>query len=135
MTAQALEQSVLKSKDKAQLIAIAEALGVKATSRTKKSDLIDQILTKTGGSAPSNGGAASSAPPAPAAPAPQETQQPDPAPAAGNGAAEAAPASAPAPAPAEPADEPKAEWELALDLDGGSGSAEQPTSGDQKAGD
>ena len=44
MTAQALEQSVLESKDKTQLIQIAEALGVKANARNKKADIIDQIL-------------------------------------------------------------------------------------------
>ena len=57
MTAQALEQSVLESKDKTQLIQIAEALGVKASARNKKADIIDQILSKTGGS-----GAAPAAP-------------------------------------------------------------------------
>ena len=60
MTAQALEQSVLESKDKTQLIQIAEALGVKANSRTKKAELIDQILAKTGPTSGSaNGGSTS----------------------------------------------------------------------------
>ena len=54
MTAQALEQSVLESKDKAQLIAIAEALGVKASTRNKKSEIIDQILQMTGAPRPSD---------------------------------------------------------------------------------
>ena len=49
MAAEALEQSVLESKDKDQLLAIAKALGVKASARTKKSDIIDQILESTGG--------------------------------------------------------------------------------------
>ena len=102
MTAQALEQSVLKSKDKAQLIAIAEALGVKANSRTKKADLIDEILTKTGGNA------AAGAPDAAAATSKRDTPAPS------DGADTPA-----APAPSEPADEPKAEWELALDVDDG----------------
>ena len=48
MAAEALEQSVLESKDKDQLLAIAKALGVKASARTKKSDIIDQILETTG---------------------------------------------------------------------------------------
>lgn len=48
MAAEALEQSVLESKDKDQLLAIAKALGVKASTRTKKSDIIDQILETTG---------------------------------------------------------------------------------------
>ena len=50
MTAQALEQSALESKDKAQLVQIAEALGVKTTTRSKKADIIDQILAMTGAS-------------------------------------------------------------------------------------
>ena len=50
MAAEALEQSVLESKDKDQLLAIAKALGVKASTRTKKSDIIDQILETTGAS-------------------------------------------------------------------------------------
>ncbi len=48
MAAQALEQSVLESKDKEQLLAIAKALGLKATARTKKADIIGQILETTG---------------------------------------------------------------------------------------
>ncbi len=48
MAAEALEQSVLESKDKDQLLAIAKALGLKASTRTKKSDIIDQILETTG---------------------------------------------------------------------------------------
>ena len=50
MAAEALEQSVLESKDKDQLLAIAKALGLKASTRTKKSDIIDQILETTGSS-------------------------------------------------------------------------------------
>jgi transcription termination factor Rho len=48
VAAEALEQSVLESKDKDQLLAIAKALGLKASTRTKKSDIIDQILETTG---------------------------------------------------------------------------------------
>ena len=48
MAAEALEQSVLESKDKDQFLAIAKALGLKATRRTKKSDIIDSILETTG---------------------------------------------------------------------------------------
>ena len=40
MAAQALEQSVLESKDKEQLLAIARALGLKTTARSKKADII-----------------------------------------------------------------------------------------------
>ena len=48
MAADALEQSVLESKDREQLMAIASALGVKSTSRAKKADLIQKILETTG---------------------------------------------------------------------------------------
>jgi transcription termination factor Rho len=112
VTAQALEQSVLESKDKAQLIAIAEALGVKANARNKKADIIDQILTKTGAGAPSNGdsrasgnGSGDSEQPAAASKAEPPASEP----------------SSASPPPAEPADEPKAEWELALEESGDSG--------------
>ena len=58
MAAEALEQSVLEAKDKDQLLAIAKALGLKASARTKKSDIIGQILETTGGvSRPVNGDA------------------------------------------------------------------------------
>ena len=59
MTAQALEQSVLESKDKDQLLAIAKALGLKASARNKKAEIIDQILTTT--SSASSGDAATAA--------------------------------------------------------------------------
>ena len=100
MTAQALEQSVLESKDKAQLIAIAEALGVKASARSKKSEIIDQILDMTGASRAGAGSAApaetngDSTPPAAEQDAPTPTEQ------------------APTVEPADPFDEPKSEWEL-----------------------
>jgi transcription termination factor Rho len=59
VAAEALEQSVLESKDKDQLLAIAKALGLKANSRTKKAEIIDSILEMTGTttavSAPTNG--------------------------------------------------------------------------------
>src|SRR5207253_7698107 len=46
---EALERSVLEGKDREQLLAIAAALGVKATSRAKKADIIAKILEQTGG--------------------------------------------------------------------------------------
>jgi transcription termination factor Rho len=49
MSAETLERSVLESKDREQLLAIAQALGVKGLSRAKKGDLIDRILEQTGG--------------------------------------------------------------------------------------
>ncbi len=62
MAAEALEQSVLESKDKDQLLAIAKALGVKASTRTKKSDIIGQILETTGGVSRATNGDAPGAP-------------------------------------------------------------------------
>ena len=98
MTAQALEQSVLESKDKEQLIAIAKALGLKPSARNKKSDIIGQIIDLTGGS---------SAPAAAPAPTPERAH---------------AAASEPAPAPPPVLDEPQAEWELAAEADAGEAS-------------
>jgi len=43
-----LERSVLEAKDREQLLAIAQALGVKSVSRAKKVDLIAKILEQTG---------------------------------------------------------------------------------------
>src|SRR5215212_6411101 len=96
---EALERSVLEGKDREQLLAIATALGVKATSRAKKADIIAKILEQTGGSS-----AAESPAPAPAAESGAETAPPAP--------AELAPAE-PA-APQDPRTEPMAEWELAV---------------------
>ncbi|MHB1547819.1 MAG: transcription termination factor Rho [Acidimicrobiales bacterium] len=59
MTAeQQLERSVLESKERDELHAIAQALSVKTTSRTKKADMFDGILRATGVvvDAVSNGG-------------------------------------------------------------------------------
>jgi transcription termination factor Rho len=47
MSAETLERSVLESKDREQLLAIAQALGVKGVSRAKKGDLVDRILEQT----------------------------------------------------------------------------------------
>ena len=104
VAADALEQSVLESKDREQLVAIASALGVKSTSRAKKADLIQKILEQTG---------AISAPDA----APDQSRQSLP---------EAAPAAAAAPpalrpdASSQPSvvlgpdGEPLADWEVEL---------------------
>ena len=109
MAAEALEQSMLESKDKDQLLAIAQALGIKTNARAAKATLITKILETTGGT--------------PAAePAPAPAAAPEPAPVA------AAPAAAPAPAPAAdapaaaeapevvlgPDGEPLADWEVEL---------------------
>jgi transcription termination factor Rho len=135
VTAQALEQSVLESKDKAQLVQIAEALGVKTTARNKKADIIDQILAKTGGSD-----------------AEAEAPAPAPAPARKSAAARSrsdAPIDTPATEPAaDVADEPKAEWEVELETSvgstdtpadrpdqGGAASADSKPPADAKSGD
>jgi len=67
MAAEALEKSALEAKDKEQLLAIAEALGVKTNARASKATLVDQILDKTGASAepapaPASSGRGRSAP-------------------------------------------------------------------------
>jgi transcription termination factor Rho len=137
---EALERSVLENKDREQLQAIAGALGVKVTSRTKKADIIAKILETTGAAPPArsgNGshvGTAGEAPEqpvlvlddnveTPTSPAPGTTAQvaPEEAPAA----AEAAPESPEAPegvaeaaAATSTHDEPKAEWELELEAAG-----------------
>ena len=119
MAAQALEQSVLETKDKDQLLAISKALGVKVTARSKKADIISAILATTGGSSagdatdqsassgaekvPSSGGDRSTTSTTEDAPA--ETTDDSTASAPSKEATEAAPA----PATDE---EPPAEWEL-----------------------
>jgi transcription termination factor Rho len=134
VAAEALEQSMLESKDKDQLLAIAQALGIKTTARAAKATLISKIIETTGGS----GNATSEAAGEPAAAAPPESKRSERA--AGNGAVTAAPTAADAspgetaapPAPvaeaapvaADPAPElevvlgpdgePLADWEVAL---------------------
>src|SRR5580704_8157244 len=56
MTAeQQLERSVLEGKERDELSAIAQAMSLKTTTRTKKADIIDQILDATGVTSGSNG--------------------------------------------------------------------------------
>jgi transcription termination factor Rho len=63
VAAEALEQSMLESKDKDQLLAIAQALGIKTTARAAKATLIAKILETTGvGQASSAAGDDSEAP-------------------------------------------------------------------------
>ena len=123
MAAEALEQSVLESKDKDQLLAIAKALGLKASARTKKSEIIDQILETTGSpSRAVNGGEVNGATvngdaevvtvaDAPPAPAPEVVISP----------------------PVDDDGEPLAEWELAVS-DGDEG-AEAPAVSAETAAD
>jgi transcription termination factor Rho len=61
MTAeQQLERSVLESKERDELHAIAQAMALKTTTRTKKADIIDRILEATGVTAPGDQAATSS---------------------------------------------------------------------------
>jgi transcription termination factor Rho len=131
VAAEALEQSVLESKDKDQLLAIAKALGLKASTRTKKSDIIDQILETTGSPAPRPNGAqpGAGAPAVEAADAAAVVEVPEVAAAAPDGP-EASSGNGDVPvAPAPPAEarrttvdgEPLAEWELAVGDDGETG--------------
>jgi transcription termination factor Rho len=80
---QQLERSVLERKERDELHAIAEAMGLKATSRTKKADLISEILRVTGVTDTTNGDAVSdnghvdlgqAAPSEPAGPAPRPSR-------------------------------------------------------------
>jgi transcription termination factor Rho len=120
VAAEALEQSVLESKDKDQLLAIAKALGLKASARTKKSDIIDQILETTGSPAPRANGAAREAP-APAIEVPEVPEVAEvPEESSGNGDA---PAPATVPTVTGEDTEPPAEWELDLGGDGASAPA------------
>jgi transcription termination factor Rho len=58
MTAeQQLERSVLEGKERDELSAIAQAMSLKTNSRTKKADIIDQILDATGVTSGSGGAA------------------------------------------------------------------------------
>ena len=108
MAADALELSMLESKDRDQLFAIASALGVKATSRAKKADLIQKILEQVGG-----GDASESSDPAPALAASADVAAP-----ARKTAARGAASAAPAPAADDiilgPDGEPLPDWEVEL---------------------
>ena len=106
MAAEALEQSMLESKDKDQLFAIAQALGIKTTARAAKATLITKILEMT-----SAGPAAASAPVAPPV-ASAEPAQPPAAPAAESSMA--SPTDDTAEVILGPDGEPLADWEIEL---------------------
>ena len=110
MAAHALEKSQLETKDREQLLAIADALGVSSVSRATKSVLIDKILDKTGANAP----------------APKPAVAPEAKP-----VVQAAPAREPRPAATAPkmgADgEPMADWEIELAEHEGRMTPEQAT--------
>ncbi len=124
MAAEALEQSMLESKDKEQLLAIAQALGIKTTSRAAKATLIDKILETTGGGSSDDAAAAASN-----GRATKAAKEPVKAGVSTEAAAEVSEASAEALAPAGdgqqsapaeaevvlgPDGEPLADWEIAL---------------------
>jgi len=119
VAAQALEQSVLETKDKDQLLAISKALGVKVTARSKKADIISAILATTGGSSAGDAtdqSASSGAEKASTSGGDRSaTSTTEDAPAEKNDDSTAsAPSKKPAEAAAAPAtdEEPPAEWEL-----------------------
>ena len=128
MAADALEKSVLESKDKDQLVAIATALGIKAGPRAKKEDIIVKILNTVGGpgasSSSSNSSPSSSSSAGESAGEPVKRGRGRPPKAKADGddeaPAQSKPASTPAPHSAAPeiilgADgEPLAEWEAEL---------------------
>ena len=126
MAADALEKSVLESKDKDQLVAIATALGIKAGPRAKKEDIIVKILDTVGGPGASSSSSSSSSSAGESAgePVKRGRGRPPKAKADGDddGEADSKPAATPRPAPrsATPevilgADgEPLAEWEAEL---------------------
>ena len=130
MAADALEKSVLESKDKDQLVAIATALGIKAGPRAKKEDIIVKILDTVGGPGASN--SSSSAGESAGEPVKRGRGRPPKAKADGDDEtpAQSKPASSPAPRSAAPeiilgADgEPLAEWEAELVRKGESTGAE-----------
>ena len=72
MSEPVLERSVLERKERDELQTIAKALGAKATSRAKKADLVELILTTAGVSAP-----VPAATPEPAAPEPAPAPRPE----------------------------------------------------------
>ncbi len=140
----ALEQSVLESKDKDTLLEMAKALGVKASSRLKKADIITKILDTTGApasSAPSSNGSSSThdssngtATATPADASSDVAQDSTPADASKDAARDASPADAPKDAAQDstPADAPK---DAARDASpagdsNGSGSGDVPTGPD-----
>ena len=104
-------RDVLESKDREQLVTIAQAIGIKSVSRLKKGELVDKILEQTSMPAPAVQAAPAAAPAATPAPAPA--------------ARAATPKAAPKPSAPEAADaapevilgpdgEPLADWEVDL---------------------
>ncbi len=131
MAAEALEQSVLESKDKDQLLAIAKALGLKANSRTKKAEIIDSILEMTGSSsavatAPSNGDVSATTDLVGRRAARPCSTRPSPRASTARRTATAAAATRVGSMPRRSASEPLAEWELTLDTTAATPSRRRP---------
>jgi transcription termination factor Rho len=132
MTAeQQLERSVLEGKERDELSAIAQAMSLKTTSRTKKADIIDQILHATGVTSSTTANGDSSAGAGTPANGAKPARRSRSTAASSTAAAEPAtePASAKEPAPAEtapaPADAPAAEA-----TERSNGASETATAGD-----
>jgi transcription termination factor Rho len=115
VAAEALEQSVLESKDKEQLLAIAQALGIKTTARAAKATLVTKILETTGAgpAAASSNGHVDAAPPAAPDASPAAGLNGDTA-AASHGKAPVAPAITDPTVVLGPDGEPLADWEIEL---------------------
>jgi len=75
-----LERSVLEGKERDELHAIADALGLKPASRTKKADLVDKILQVTGVAPSSNGSTNGDTAPSPNGDGANEIQSAEPKP-------------------------------------------------------
>jgi transcription termination factor Rho len=132
VAAAALEQSVLESKDKDTLLEMAKALGVKASSRLKKADIIGKILDTTSSpesaSAPNPNGSGDarrqSAPTSDSRSdaAPREGSSPSTTSAAGSDGRRVGPDG-----------EPLADWEIALAGSGGDGDTTSSTAAPARA--
>jgi transcription termination factor Rho len=119
---EALERSVLESKDREQLLAIAAAIGVKATSRAKKAEIIDKILTQTGHEDQASGSAPETPRPrangrAKTAKSVESVETVAEAPAVVAEASAAEVETPPADVAAGTDNEPPAEWEMAVTVD------------------
>lgn len=127
MAAEALEQSVLESKDREQLMAIAQALGVKSVSRAKKAELIEKILEQTAAPEPTKK--------APRAPRSEKTPRDGESASNGDGASDAPRAAKQDRVVLGPDGEPLAEWEIELaEHEGTLDAASTSTGGQEGAG-
>lgn len=127
MAAEALEQSVLESKDREQLMAIAQALGVKSVSRAKKAELIEKILEQTAAPEPTKK--------APRAPRSEKTPRDGESASNSDGVSDAPRAAKQDRVVLGPDGEPLAEWEIELaEHEGTLDAASTSTGGQEGAG-